>query len=102
MGDNEELSVDGDGNNNATAAGIVNNDIYPFINKPTPKIHVAYTVGGLEKRVAEGHWRALNRINQTRSPSGEQLLNRPRFLFILSFVCFVSRFSQFQSHEQEV
>eukprot|EP01034_Spumella_vulgaris_P033417 gene33417-41232_t len=61
--DNDDMSVDDHGPLNTVA----NNDLYPFINKNTPKINVRYTVGGLEKRLADTHWK---RRDSTSSSKG--------------------------------
>ncbi len=79
----DDMSVDDHGPLNTVA----NNDLYPFINKNTPKINVRYTVGGLEKRLADTHWKVLNRINMNRNPNSK--LNLSTFLLNLMILSFV-------------
>lgn len=43
-----------------------NNDMYPFINRPVPKLEDVHTVGGLNKRLAERHWRVLHRLSNDK------------------------------------
>lgn len=69
--DGDDLSVE-EGHGALTA--VASNDLYPFINKATPKINVRYTVGGLEKRLADTHWKVLNRIHSNRNSDGERIV----------------------------
>lgn len=45
---------------------IKNRDIYPFVNKSAPRLDEQLTVGGLNKKLAERHWRVLHRLSNDK------------------------------------
>ena len=62
----DDESLEDEQNNHHQQEKQPNNDLYPFVNKAAPKLEEMHTVGGLNKRLAERHWRVLHRLTNDK------------------------------------